>query len=130
MEYSVPFEDGPACLKDIRQLLKDDFPEVRWPVEYRTVAADDIWLSMAQGRDTVTISVHQDIREDEEPYYRACEEIFLSYGGRPHWGKVNYLSGQQLQQAYPNWARWWETRNRYDEKGTFLNSYTRSIRPD
>ena len=129
MEYSVPAEDGLACFRDIRELLQSRFPDVVWPVEYRTVAADDIWLSMATGRPTVTISVHQDIRQDETDYYRACEEVFLTYGGRPHWGKVNYLDGEQLASRYPAWEQWWQVRDRYDPRGTFLNAYMRSIRP-
>jgi FAD/FMN-containing dehydrogenase len=129
MEYSVPRETGPACFAEIRRLLHTEFTDVRWPVEYRTVAEDDLWLSMASGRPTVTISVHQDIREDEEPYYRACEEIFLAHGGRPHWGKVNYLKADQLAQAYPHWHDWWQVRNAADPKGVFLNAYARNLRP-
>lgn len=129
MEYSVPAEDGAACLMDIRALIQTSFPQVRWPVEYRTVAQDDIWLSMANGRPTVTISVHEDIRQDEVPYYRACEEIFLSYGGRPHWGKVNYLSREQFAQCYPHWEDWWRIRDHVDPRGLFLNDYVRGIRP-
>jgi len=130
MEYSVPLESGPACFAEIRQLLKREFAQVKWPVEYRTVAQDDIWLSMASKRATVTISVHQDIREDEEAYYRACEEIFLSYNGRPHWGKVNYLSGEKLAELYPQWSNWWRCRDYYDPAGVFLNDYIRSIGPN
>ncbi len=128
MEYSVPLVDGPACFEEIRSLIVSRFPDVRWPVEYRTVAEDDIWLSMASGRPTVTISVHQDIREDEEPYYRACEEIFMKYGGRPHWGKVNYLDNTAFASCYPRWEDWWRARDKYDPAGTFLNDYMRGIR--
>ena len=128
MEYSVPFEVGLACFNEIRQLLRTDFPQISWPVEYRTVAADDIWLSMAFGRPTVTISVHQDIREPEEPYFRACEAIFLEYGGRPHWGKVNYLNGETFAALYPKWQDWWRVRDDVDPRGTFLNSWARSLR--
>lgn len=129
MEYSVPLEAGPDCLKEIRRLLQTRFPDVVWPVEYRTVAADDVWLSMANGRPTVTISVHQDIREDDEPYFRACEEIFLSYKGRPHWGKINYLDGNQLAETCPLWERWWQIRDQHDPKGMFLNAWAQSVRP-
>jgi len=129
MEYSVPAANGQACFAEIRRLIHTRFPEVQWPVEYRTVAADDIWLSMASERDTVTISVHQDIRQDEEPYYRACEEIFLAYDGRPHWGKVNYLSGNDFALIYPRWHDWWRVRDTHDPEGVFLNDYTRCLRP-
>ena len=130
MEYSLPMANGPACFDEIAKLLKADFPEVAWPVEYRTVAADDIWLSMASGQATVTISIHQDVNLDETGYYRAAEKIFQRYGGRPHWGKVSYLTGAALQALYPQWDLWWQVRNRYDPNGVFLNDYLRSIAPD
>ncbi len=129
MEYSVPAANGHECFAEIRQLIHNRFPDVQWPVEYRTVAADDIWLSMASARDTVTISVHQDVRLDEEPYYRACEEVFLAYGGRPHWGKVNYLRGDDFARVYPRWHDWWRVRDQHDPDGVFLNNYTRGLRP-
>ena len=129
MEYSIPAQEGPECLAKIRELIQTRFPDVVWPVEYRTVAEDDIWLSMASGRPTVTISVHQDVRLDEEPYYRACEEVFLSCGGRPHWGKMNYLTGDQFARVYPHWEDWWRVRDQFDPTGSFLNDYFRNLRP-
>lgn len=128
MEYSVPAEVAPACMRAIRDLLNTRFTEVAWPVEYRALAADDVWLSSAYQRPTVTISVHQDIREQDEPYFRACEEIFLAYQGRPHWGKVHYLGGEQLAACHPRWRDWWRVRDRVDPNGTFLNDYLESIR--
>lgn len=129
MEYSVPEISGLDCFAAIRDLLKEDFPDVAWPVEYRTVAEDDVWLSMAFERATVTISVHQDVRENETAYYKACEEIFLSYGGRPHWGKVNYLDASQMAQIHPRWQQWWQVRDSYDPDDVFLNQYLKDLRP-
>lgn len=128
MEYSVPAQHGPACMREIGRLLTSKFPDVRWPVEYRTLAADDVWLSSAFRRDTVTISVHQDIKIDDEPYFRACEEVFLNFDGRPHWGKVNYLDAHQLEAMHPKWHAWWSVRNEVDPKGTFLNDYLQQFR--
>lgn len=130
MEYSIPAEDGPECLSRIRDLLRKDFPDVAWPVEYRTVAADDVWLSMAYGRPTVTISVHQDVRLDESAYYEACERIFLSYGGRPHWGKVNYLDSETHAAIHPKWREWWRVRDQIDPDKNFLNDYLNSLSPN
>lgn len=128
MEYSVPADMAADCMRAIRDLLHSRFPDVAWPVEYRSLAADDVWMSTAYARDTITISVHQDVRLDEAPYFRACEEIFLAYQGRPHWGKVNYLSGTQLAACHPRWREWWQVRDQYDPSGTFLNAYLHSIR--
>ncbi len=129
MEYSVPEEFGLDCLRAIVSRIRSDFPEMAWPVEYRTVAADDIWLSMAYKRPTVTISVHQDVREPEEAYFRACEEIFREYDGRPHWGKVNYLRSEEFASIYPRWDEWWKVRDEVDPTMLFLNNWAKSIRP-
>lgn len=128
MEYSVPAEKGLECFAAIRDLLRKDFPDVAWPVEYRTVAEDDVWLSMAYCRPTVTISVHQDIREDETAYYQACEKIFLEFEGRPHWGKVNYLNGLQMAAIHPRWYDWWSVRDSFDPDRVFLNDYLNSLK--
>lgn len=130
MEYSVPAEHGLDCLMALRAMIRERFSELRWPVEYRTLAADDVWLSTAYQRDSVTISVHQDIREDDEPYFRACEAIFLEFGGRPHWGKVHYLDGAALAHRHPRWAHWWQARDQADPDGVFLNDFLRGLRPD
>jgi len=127
MEYCVPAAQGPACMAAIRKLLHDKFTDVQWPVEYRTLAADDVWMSTAYERDSVTISVHQDIRQDDEPYFRACEEIFLDFDGKPHWGKVNYLDRDQLAAKHPRWDDWWRVRDQVDPQGTFLNDYLQSL---
>ena len=129
MEYSVPASDGPACMRAIRELIRKDFTGLRWPVEYRTLAADDVWLSTAYERPTVTISVHQDVNENDEPYFRACEEIFNAFSGRPHWGKVHYLDGAALASRHPRWREWWQARDAIDPSGTFLNEYLRTVRP-
>ncbi len=129
MEYSVPAADGPACLRAIRELIRRDFRGLKWPVEYRTLAADDVWLSTAYERPTVTISVHQDVNENDEPYFRACEAIFNRFSGRPHWGKVNYLDGATLAARHPRWISWWRARDAIDPHETFLNDYLRAVRP-
>lgn len=129
MEYSVPADQGPACMQAIQSLLNDNFTDVQWPVEYRTLAADDVWLSTAYQRETVTISVHQDVNLPDGDYYRACEEIFLGFEGRPHWGKANFLTGDQLAAQHAKWDDWWRVRDSVDPTDTFLNPYMRSIRP-
>jgi FAD/FMN-containing dehydrogenase len=129
MEYSVPAEHGAECMSAIRELYRTQFPDVVWPVEYRTLAADDVWLSTAYERPTVTISAHQDIELDEAPLFRACEEIFLGFEGRPHWGKLHYLEAEQLAGAHPRWRDWWAARDRLDPGEVFLNDYLAGLRP-
>ena len=129
MEYSVRTEDGVACLREIRELVARDFPTLAWPIEYRTLAADDVWLSTAYERATVTISVHQGVDQPDEPLFRACEEVFRRYDGRPHWGKVHHLDGDTLAKIHPRWSDWWRVRDRVDPKSRFLNPHLERMRP-
>jgi FAD/FMN-containing dehydrogenase len=128
MEYSVPIDRGAACFAALRVKIERDFSALRWPLEYRTLAADDLWLSTASGRATATISVHQGVDLPDEPLFRACEEIFAAHDGRPHWGKVHYRSGAELAALYPRWGDWWRVRDRWDPSGLFLGPYLEALR--
>ena len=128
MEYSVPAEEGPECFMRIRELMRTRFPEVEWPTEYRTLAPDDGWISTARGRPSVTISIHQDVAQPYEEFFRASEVIFREHHGRPHWGKVHYLTAKELAPEHPQtWDRFWSVQRRLDPKGRFLNQYLRRI---
>ena len=128
MEYSIPTEHGPSCVAEIKNLLSSNYPDVLWPIEYRTVAADNVWLSPARGRATVTVSIHEDVERDETAYYNDAETVFRAHGGRPHWGKVHYLSGEDLAADYDHWQDWWRVRNEVDPNGVLLNDALRKLR--
>ncbi|MEM9743085.1 MAG: D-arabinono-1,4-lactone oxidase [Pseudomonadota bacterium] len=129
MEYAVPRREAIACMRELAALVQRDFPQVRWPLEFRTVAQDDVWLSQAYEQDVVTLSVHEGIDTDETAYFRASESLFRGVGGRPHWGKVHYLSGNELAAIHPRWNDWWAARERFDPRGTFLNDHLARWRP-
>jgi len=128
MEYSIPTERGPSCVAEIKNLLSSNHPDVLWPIEYRTVAADNVWLSPARGRATVTVSIHEDVERDETAYYKDAETVFRAHGGRPHWGKVHYLSGEDLAADYDHWQDWWRVRDEVDPTGVLLNDVLGKLR--
>ena len=127
MEYAVPAEHGPACFRELRARMQERHSDVLWPVEYRTVAADDAFLSNAHDRPTVTLSVHQDGTLPYREFFEDVEPIFWSYEGRPHWGKIHTLGAAQLCDLYPGWERFLAIRERLDPTGCFLNSHLREI---
>ena len=128
MEYSIATERGPSCVAEIKNLLSSNHPDVLWPIEYRTVAADNVWLSPARGRATVTVSIHEDVERDETAYYKDAETVFRAHGGRPHWGKVHYLSGEDLAVDYDHWQDWWRVRDEVDPTGVLLNDVLGKLR--
>jgi len=129
MEYAVPADVGPACFNEVRETILRDFPDLQWPLEYRTLAADDLWISAAGGRETVTISAHQDISLDDRPLFEACEAIFRKYNGRPHWGKQHYQTAAELSALYPRYHDWWQIRDQHDPTNVFVSDYLASLRP-
>lgn len=123
MEFAVPAAQGPACMQALRTLMQTDFPQVAWPVEYRTLAADEIWLSPAYQRETVTISIHQAADQPYARFFAEAEALFRSFQGRPHWGKLHSHTGPALQALYPRWQDFQAVRQALDPDGRFLNPY-------
>ena len=127
IEFAVPAANGVACFREIRDLMMKRYPEVEWPLEYRTLAADELPLSPAYGRPTVTISAHEAAELDCEGFFADVESIFRSFSGRPHWGKVHTHDAAQLAPMYPLWEEFQEVRRRLDPEATFSNSHLHDL---
>lgn len=94
-------------------------------MEYRTVAADDCWLSPFYGRASVSISIHQYYKADYRELFAVIEPIFWKHDGRPHWGKLHTLAAEDLAALYPRWDAFHAVRRRLDPTGKFLNEHLR-----
>ncbi|MEO6571188.1 MAG: D-arabinono-1,4-lactone oxidase, partial [Ilumatobacteraceae bacterium] len=129
MEFAVPIDRSLECLDEVRSMIAGRFPDLSWPVEYRTLAGDDVWLSQAFDGDAATISIHQAADVSDVALFGACETIFRRYAGRPHWGKVHFFDGDDLAAVHPGWTAWWEVRDAIDPTGVFLNDTLRAWRP-
>lgn len=127
MEYEVPLASGPDCLREILETVRAKNIATLFPIEYRTVAADDAWLSPFYGRDSASISIHQFHEVDYKPLFELVEPIFWKYGGRPHWGKLHTLTARQLAPLYPKWDDWQRVRRQLDPTGKFLNAHLRTL---
>src|SRR4051794_10240255 len=127
MEFAVPAESGPDCLCEIRDLMRTRHPDVIWPIEYRTLHADEIPLSPAFGRATVTISIHQAAELPHEAFFADAEAIFLEHGGRPHWGKLHSRTARDLRDLYPRFEAFRAVRERLDPTARFMNPHLRGL---
>jgi len=127
IEFSLPEENGLDCLKELRELMQTKHKDVSWPLEYRTLAADDILISTAQGRETIAISAHQSSQLPHEAFFADVESIFRNHRGRPHWGKMHTHKAEELSRLYPKWDEFHAIRERLDPDGRFLNDFLRRI---
>ena len=126
-EFALPEAVGPDCIREIRALMQTSHKDVQWPLEYRTLAADEIPLSPAQGRATVTISVHEAAERPYQRFFADVEAVFRHHGGRPHWGKHHTHRAAELRALYPQWERFQALRRRVDPRARFLNDYLRDL---
>jgi FAD/FMN-containing dehydrogenase len=128
MEYALPAENALACFDEVRQRVKACWRRiVGWRVLYRTIAADDAYLSPYHGRESVTISLHQNVGLPFWEYFKDIEPIFRAYSGRPHWGKKHTLIAKDLRSIYPKWEQFQSLRRESDPDGRFLNPYLREL---
>jgi L-gulonolactone oxidase len=124
MEYGIPREHAAEAVRRVLAVASRPEHHVAFPIEVRFVAPDDVILSASHGRSTCYIAVHQDRKLDWRPYFHEVEDVMLSYGGRPHWGKRHFQTAETLGPRYPRWQEFQSLRARLDPGGRFANDYT------
>ncbi len=124
MEYALPREHTPQAVRAVMRMIERERFDVPFPIEVRTVARDDAFLSTAAGRDSGFIAVHMYRGMAWEPYFRAVESIMDELDGRPHWGKRHFQTAATLRSRYPEWDRFQAIRAQLDPRGRFANEWT------
>jgi L-gulono-1,4-lactone dehydrogenase len=127
MEYALPREHTITAVRRVLELVERRGFAVPFPIEVRTVAGDDAFLSTAAGRDSGYVAVHMYRGMEWEPYFRAVEAIMDGLEGRPHWGKRHFQTAATLRARYPEWDRFQAVRARLDPDGRFANSWTQRV---
>jgi L-gulonolactone oxidase len=115
------------AVRRVMELIERSGFAVPFPIEVRTVAPDDAFLSTAAGRDSGFVAVHMYRGMRWEPYFRGVEAIMDELGGRPHWGKRHFQTAATLRARYPDWERFQAVRARLDPEGRFANDWTERV---
>jgi alditol oxidase len=92
--------------------------------EIRSMAADDIWMSMAYGVDTV--GIHFSWKTDVDAVMErlpVLEQLLEPFAPRPHWGKMFALDPGTLASRYPMFPRFRDLMIEYDPDGVFRNQF-------
>jgi FAD-linked oxidoreductase len=129
MEYTVPAEDGLACFREVLETIKEKDIDVIFPIEYRYIKEDDVWLSQFYGRPGAAISVHNFHDKPYMPYFAEMEAIFDRYQGRPHWGKLHTKTEKDFAKLYPKWEEFKKLRHHLDPERRFINKHLEPIFP-
>jgi L-gulonolactone oxidase len=124
MEYALPRERTPEAVRRVMAMIQERGLAVPFPIEVRTVAPDDAFLSTANRRETGFVAVHMFEGMEWRPYFEAVEAIMDELEGRPHWGKRHFQTAATLRPRYPDWDRFQAVRARLDPEGRFGNAWT------
>lgn len=122
-EYFVARAGARAALEAVAT-VRDVLAPVLQVSEIRSIAADEMWLSPASGRDTVAL--HFTWVGDTAaalPAVRAVEEVLAPLGARPHWGKVFTTPATTVRGLYPRIADAAALAAEFDPAGAFRNAF-------
>jgi FAD-linked oxidoreductase len=127
MEFHLPREAQMAAMTEVLAVIEADHHDVFFPLELRSIAKDDAWLSPFYDRDSGSIAVHAYYKDDYKRLFAQVEPILRRHGGRPHWGKLHSLKARDLKLLYPRWSEAMAIRQSLDPQGRFLNAYLREL---
>lgn len=126
-EYLIDRVDAPAALEALGR-IGDRIGAVTQISEVRTMAADDLWLSPAYGRDTVGLHFTW-VKEYEavRPVMGAVEAALEPFSARPHWGKLFSMPIEEVRSRYARMGDFEKLRERVDPEEKFANGFSAAI---
>jgi FAD-linked oxidoreductase len=127
MEFHLPRAAQMAAMLEVLAVIEANHHEVFFPLELRSIAKDDAWLSPFYERDSGSIAVHAYYKDEYTRLFAQLEPILRRHGGRPHWGKLHSLKARDLEALYPRWRDAMNVRQSLDPQGRFLNPHLREL---
>lgn len=128
-EWFLPREAAGAAIAEVRGLAGVLTPVLHIS-EIRTVRGDDLWLSPAYGRDSVTF--HFTWHDDPAgvlPAVAALQERLVPLGARPHWGKLSTTPAGEVAARYDRAADFAALAGELDPGGKFRNAFVDALFP-
>jgi alditol oxidase len=122
-EYFVPRQHAVEAILAMERMRDQITPHLLIS-EIRTIAADELWMSMAYKRDSVAI--HFTWKQDWPAVSKVLpviERELAPFQPRPHWGKLFTLEPAVLKSGYERLPEFVELAKKYDPAGKFRNQF-------
>lgn len=130
-EIAIPLDKFVEAAQAARELVRKNYKKSSQfhGILFRFVSAEKHnFLSPASGRDVVYFSITTPFRSGYEQFYKEYYDLMLKFSGRPHWGKINYLTKNDVQKLYgKKYEKFVAVRKKLDPQGMFSNHFTRNI---
>lgn len=122
-EYFVARQDAVAALLAVESINKELSPVLKVS-EVRSMTSDNLWLSMAYGRDTIGIHIswYHDL-EEVMKRLPMLEEVLAPFDARPHWGKLHSMPPERVQAQYEKIDEFRTLLAEFDPQRKFGNAY-------
>ncbi|MFC7726843.1 D-arabinono-1,4-lactone oxidase [Nocardioides sp. GCM10028917] len=127
LEYFVALDRATEALHAMRELMQRSLPDSVYPLEVRTVGADEAFLSPQFRTPTVVISVSGTPGTDYWGYLRSVDALLAGFDARVHWGKLHFMTPERLHELYPRADDFIALRRELDPQGMFLNDHLRPL---
>jgi alditol oxidase len=125
-EYFVPRDRAYAAILAVEQ-LRDQITPHLFISEFRTIAADDLWMSPCYQRPSMTLHFTW---KPEWPAVKKVlpliEEKLAPFGARPHWAKLFTMPPARLRSQYARMAAFQALLAQYDANGKFRNEFIKT----
>ena len=122
-EYFVPRSRGYEAILAVEE-LRDRITPHLFITELRTIAEDDLAMSMAYRRPSLAIHFTWKPEWPEvSQVLPLIEKKLERFDARPHWGKLFTVPPSRLQSLYPKLAEFKALAQQYDPAGKFRNEF-------
>lgn len=128
-EWFLPRDAAAEAVAAVRAIAELVAPVLHIS-EVRTVRGDDLWLSPAHGRDSVTL--HFTWHDDPVrvlPVVAELQERLVPLGARPHWGKLSTTPASEVVAGYERGDDFARLTSRFDPGGKFRNAFVDALFP-
>jgi xylitol oxidase len=122
-EYFVPRERGYAAINAVEQ-LRDEITPHLFISEFRTIAADDLWISPCYQR--ASMAIHFTWKPEWSAVKKVLpliEEKLSPFGAIPHWAKLFTMPSAHLRSHYSMMSDYQAMLAQYDPNGKFRNEF-------
>lgn len=126
-EFAIPLERFEEAMEEIHWTFVRHSMNVHFPIECRTSAGEEGFLSPTLGRESAYLAFHMYKGMNEKFYFNWVRELMEKYEGRAHWGKVNWYGTRyaNVYEQYPLADKFNELRNCFDPNEIFMTNYFR-----
>ena len=127
LEYQLAVDDLGDALQQLEHLLKALNLRGYLALEVGFIAADDVWLSPAFGRDSAFVRLKRFRGIEQQAIADTFADVMERHDARPHWGSPHGKQAEALSSLYPRWKDFLALRSRLDPRGVFLNDYLAAV---